>query len=367
MKCSRCLVLSLPLAALIASQAAAVTYNTFTAPPSSGSVGFTYAGNKFVGSVAGNGSGLLYQTDLSGGSVQAFAPSVNLASSPSTEHYVAASYQIGGWTGGEIYVANGSSIVRISNNGATSNTFVSGLGGEVRGISFDLQGTFGNNMLVTTDAGNVYRVTPGGIPSLVANVQQNNTSVPLEGLDIAPLGGGFSTFDGQLFVASETANAIFAVSSGGVVTQLSNGSIGPITIGSAEELTFVPLNLGASGSPLEGLYSANYSPDVLFANGSQFAGMQGDMIVTGELTDKVMRVHWNGSQFVLTGEGSFPGANGSSPSPQPEDGLFITPQIVGLSTPEPSTFVLGGMGIAGLAWAAVRRKTRHKCDTTVVA
>ncbi len=355
MKTHRYLVSALSLVAITASPAAAVIYNTFTAPPSSGSVGFTFAGNKFVGSIAGNGPGLLYQTDLTGGSVQVFAPTVNLASSPSTEHYVAASYQIGGWIGGEIYAANGSSIVRISNNGATSNTFVSGLGGEVRGISFDLQGTFGNNMLVTTDAGNVYRITPGGVPTLVANVQVNNTSVQLEGLDIAPLGGGFATYDGQLFVASETANAIFAVSNGGVVTQLANGSLGPITINSAEELTFVPLNLGASGSPLEGLYSANYSPDVLFANGSQFAGMQGDMIVTGELTDKVMRVHWNGSQFVLTGEGSFPSANGSSPSPQPEDGLFITPQIIGLSTPEPSTFLMCAIGIAGFCWVSIRR------------
>lgn len=362
MNTSRTQVLvAIALALTSANPALAITYAPFTAPPSPGSVGFTYAGNKFVGSIAGNGTGLLYQSDLLGGNVQIFAPTVNLANAPSTEHYVSASPTIGGWTGGEIYVADGSDIVHISNNGATSNTFVAGLSGEVRGIAFDLSGGYGNNMLVTTTSGNVYRITPAASVSLVANVQLAGNSVSLEGLDIAP--AGFGAFGGQLFVASETSNAVFAVSSGGVVTKLTNGSLGDITTLSAEELTFVPLNLGASGSPLEGLYSGNYAPNVLFANGGQFAGMQGDMILTGELTDKITRIHWdsNTNQFQLTGEGLFPGANGNLPSPQPEDGLFITPQLLAAlppnyNTPEPSSVVLALVGGTGLLLAAWRRR-----------
>jgi len=343
----------------------AITYTPFTAPPSPGSVGFTYAGNKFVGSIAGNGTGLLYQSDLTGGNVQLFAPTVNLPNAPSTEHYVAASPGIGGWTGGEVYVADGSDIVHISNNGATSNTFVSGLVGEVRGIAFDLTGNYGNSMLVTTTSGNVYSVTPGAGVSLVANVQLGGNSVSLEGLDIAP--AGFGTFGGQLFVASETSNAVFAVSNLGVVTKLTNGSLGDIITNSAEQLTFVPLNLGISGSPLEGLYSGNYAPNVLFANGGQFAGMQGDMILTGELTDKITRIHWdaNINQFVLTGEGLFPNSNGGLPSPQPEDGLFITPALLTAlppvyNSPEPSSAVLALLGGAGMLWGAARRRAAKR-------
>jgi hypothetical protein len=357
-------LVGIALALTVCSPAFAITYAPFTTPPSPGSVGFTYAGNKFVGSIAGNGTGLLYETDLFGGNVQVFAPTVNLANAPSTEHYVAASPGIGGWTGGEIYVADGSNVVHISNSGASSNTFVSGLGGEIRGIAFDLAGGYGNNMLITTTAGNVYRVTPGGTASLVANVQLGGNSVSLEGLDIAP--AGFGTFGGQLFVASETSDSVFAVSSGGVVTKLTNGSLGDITIPSAEQLTFVPLNLGISGSPLEGLYSGNYAPNVLFANGSQFVGMEGDMILTGELTDKITRIHWNSgiSQFVVTGEGLFPNNNGNLPSPQPEDGLFITPQLLAAlppnyNVPEPSSVALAFLGGTALFLAAFRRRRRQ--------
>src|ERR1700676_1149227 len=74
--------------------ATAVTFNIFTnphPPMTQGTVGFAYAGNKFVGSVLQNGTGSLYSTDLNGGNVQAFAPAVSLTRTTS-EHFVAASF-----------------------------------------------------------------------------------------------------------------------------------------------------------------------------------------------------------------------------------------------------------------------------------
>ena len=53
----------------LAGQASAVTLSTFVSSPPGSPVGFTYAGNKFVGTVLGDGTNILYQTDLSGGSV----------------------------------------------------------------------------------------------------------------------------------------------------------------------------------------------------------------------------------------------------------------------------------------------------------
>src|SRR5947209_3433768 len=173
--------------------AQAVTFNIFTdphPPMTQGTVGFAYAGNKFVGSVLQNGTGSLYSTDLNGGNVQVFAPGVSLTSSTG-EHYVAASFGLGGFPNGDIYAADGSNIVHITNNGAASNTFVSALNGDVRGITFDLVGTFNKNMLVTTTSGNVYRVNSAGVVTLLANVHED-----VEGLDVAPLGNNFATFDG---------------------------------------------------------------------------------------------------------------------------------------------------------------------------
>lgn len=338
----------------LSSAARAVVFNTFTNPhppmaANEGTVGFTYAGNKFVGSVLRNGQGSLYSTDLNGGNVQLFAPTVSLNSS-SGEHFVAASYGLGGFPVGDVYAANGSDIVHITNNGAASNTFVTGLSGEVRGIAFDMVGTFGNRMLVTTSAGNIYRVNNAGTATLLANVGED-----AEGLDVAPIGAGFGplgAYDGQLIVASEGTGTIRAISPAGVVTHNLNGSLGPVKVPSAEELTFVPMNLGASNSPLEGLYGANYTPNVLKANWTEFAGMQGSIIVTSEVgasMGQVSRVYWDNtlSQFVVKPVGQFPN--------QPEDGIFVTPQMANLS-PEPSSVALAAVGIVALAAWRFRRK-----------
>ncbi len=91
-------------------------------------------------------------------------------------------------------------------------------------------------------------------------------------------------------------------------------------------------------------------PNVLKANGSEFLGMQGDIIVTGEIGAQVRNVHWNGSQFVVTQVGSFPS--------QPEDGIFVTPTMVSLGVPEPSSIVLAAVGFVGLAVWSWRRTKR---------
>src|SRR5712664_2195676 len=117
-------------------------------------------------------------------------------------------------------------------------------------------------------------------------------------MDIAPLGGRFGTFDGQLIVVGSTTGLIRAISASGAVVILNPDS--PV-FNSPETLVFVPLNLGAGGSDLEGLYSANWPPNVLKANANQFVGFKGDAIVMTEVGDqRISRLHWNGSAFETT-------------------------------------------------------------------
>jgi hypothetical protein len=341
---SRTLVLTLLLAALsFAAPAHAAPISNFsqvfTDPHpvmTEGTIGFAYAGNKFVGSVQRDGTGALYSTDLNGGNVQVFAPTVSLAPNLASEHYVSSSLGLGGFPSRDIYVANANGVMHITNNGASSNVFVSGLTGLVRGITFDSVGTFANDMLITTNAGFVYRVNSAGTPTQLASVGEDT-----EGLDVAPLGNNFSTFDGQLIVASEGTGTIRAISSAGVVTPL-------LAINSAEELNFVPLNLGASGNPVEGFYGANYTPNVIKAKVPVFAGMQGDIIVTGELSGQVSRVHWNPvtQLFEVSNIGMFPN--------QPEDGLFVTADII--NAPEPSSIVIALIGVGAAGFTVVRRR-----------
>jgi hypothetical protein len=196
----------------------------------------------------------------------------------------------------------------------------------VRGILFDAVGSFGNDMLVTTAVGTIYRIKSdgSGTDTPLADIGEDT-----EGLDIAPPGANFGSFDGQLIVASEGSGTLHAVDASGTVTLL------PLTIPSAEQLTFVPLNVGVLGNPVEGFYGCNYWPNVIKAAAVDFVGNEGDAIVTSEVgpgQGRVTRVHWDAgtASFDTIGVGNFPDyvELGLPKTAQPEDGLFVSAAII---------------------------------------
>jgi len=320
-------------------QAATIVPAAFTPsnPLGGAPIGWSYAGNKFIGSILDNGTGqnLLYSTDLTGNNIQPFGGAVTLAPTYGSEHYVSSSINMGSFVGHDVYVASGNNIERISNAGVSMGLFINGssggLVGDVRGITFDAVGTFGYNMLVTTHAGNVYMVDSAGNPTLLAATGEDT-----EGLDVAPLGGIWGGKNGWLFVASEGSGTIRAIDFAPAHTMLSIA-----TVPSAEELDFVPLNLGASGNPLEGLYAANYNKDVVKMDASQFAGLQGHIIVTGENTKDIWDVS---APNTATTVGAF--------TLQPEDGLFVTAAML---VPEPNCLALLALGAVALRIRARKR------------
>jgi hypothetical protein len=232
-----CLLLCVPLKAQI-------NLSVFVDPHpvvSAGTIGFAYAGNKFVGSIQGHGPGILYATDLDGINVRLFAPNLSIPGNIYDEHFVASSVGLGGFPNRDVYVATGPGILHITNDGTSSNMFVNNLAGPVRGIHFDLGGTFDHDMLVSTYGGQIYRVNSSGVSKLLASIGED-----AEGMDIVPLGADFGSFDGQLITVSEVSGFLRAISPSGAVSVLNETN--PIFY--PETLSFVPLDLGASGSPV---------------------------------------------------------------------------------------------------------------------
>lgn len=297
-------------------------------------IGFTYAGDKFVGSVYfGPNNNQLYQSDLNGKNLALFGPPIPGVSG---EIWVSGSLGLGGFPSRDIYAAQNNGVFHITHNGSSGSTFASGLDGSVRGIAFDPFGLYGHDMIVTTNTGNIYRIDATGKATLLASTGEDT-----EGLDFAP--NAFGTVPaGTLVVTSEGSGLVRAIAPDGTKTPIA-------TVPGAETISFVPLNLGSGNQSLEGFYGADYPVDVVKAPASDFTPFLGDAIVTGEFSHNVDQIHWNGTTFDVNVLGNYPN--------QPEDGIFVTATIINPNpVPEPATLLLLAAGAGGLGLLARRRR-----------
>ncbi len=308
-------------------------------------IGYTYAGNKFVGSLYPSDN-RLYSTDLSGGNVQLFGS----VPGGSGEVVVGASLGKGGFAVGDIYAGSGSNtqIYHFSNSGGASNLFTTlPTGGSIRSIFFDPGSSFHGNMLVTTTSGDIYSVDSSGTPSLLASL-----GVDTEGMDI--VGSTFGKYAGSLLAASEGNGHL------NLIDPITHAVTFIGTVSGSETVAYVPQNLGSGDPSKEGFYAANFAVDIVKADPSQFTqsfsqlggrNLLGDAIVTDEFGHGIYDIHWNGSSF------DPPTLIGSYPN-QPEDGIFVTAQRIHDVVPEPGSVMMMAAGLVALAGAFRRKRNR---------
>jgi hypothetical protein len=316
-------LLSAVLAVLLMTLASAVpacaqtVFSVFANDPIQwGVVGIAFAGDKFVFSVQTDGH-ILYSTDLNGKNLQPFAPSISISggnAATNWEHPLASSLGLAGFPSRDIYVGTENGIIHITHDGSRSDMYATGLNGTVRALLFDAVGTFGHDLLATTENGSVYRIDRLGNPKLLAV-----TGDDPEGMDIAPIGAGFGPYDGQLITISTDTGWIHAISPTGTVAVLNTN----FQLFDAEDISFVPLNMGASHNPVEGFYVANAPGNIVKADTSQFTSYMGDAIIAIEFPfGPIWRMHWNGTGFDYSLIGSLTG--------QAEEAIFVTPALVNL-------------------------------------
>jgi hypothetical protein len=205
------------------------------------------------------------------------------------EMYLAISPGLGTWAPTDIYATQGGQVWKISPDGSSVSPFatIPACGATHSGITFDHVGTFGFDMIVTCNNGNVYRVNSSGTPSFVAS-----TGTFLEGPAIPS--ATFGPLGGQIWAADENSGTVWAISSGGSVTAA-------VTYPSAESVHVVPQNPCSFGNSNGALFSAMFADNQIWAwPPSDFAGLGGNVLVTSEFGGGIGRVAFNGSSYVTS-------------------------------------------------------------------
>jgi hypothetical protein len=205
------------------------------------------------------------------------------------EMYLSISPGLGTWAPNDIYATQGGQVWKIAPDGSSVTPFatIASCGVSHSGITFDHVGTFGFDMIVTCNNGNVYRVDSAGTPTFVAS-----TGTFLEGPDIPP--AAFGPLGGQVWAADENSGTVWAISNGGAVTPA-------VTYSSPESVHVIPPNPCSFGNSNGALFSAMYGDNQIWAwPPSDLTGLGGNVLVTSEYGGGIGLVTFNGTSYVTS-------------------------------------------------------------------
>src|SRR6266481_6230615 len=148
----------------------------------------------------------------------------------------------------DVFVTLGNQVFKINSvTGVTPFATLPGCAStDHTGITFDHFGTFGFDMIVTCQEGNVYRVNGNangnGTGTFIANVFASGplTDGEIEGPAVVPI--GFGPHGGEIWVADESNDAVHAIDNLGNVTQsiLSHVATESVSVIPNPPCTFTP-------------------------------------------------------------------------------------------------------------------------------
>ncbi len=233
--------------------------------------------------------------DSSGVVNPTFATLLPRLSSGCFEQYIAITPgSLGGWTPNRAFITEGPAIVQIDAIagggviGGTPFVTIPSLPVTHNGITFDHVGAWSNNMIIAGAAsGQVWTVTSGGVPTLVATVPAF-----IEGPDVAP--SSFAPCPGCILVASETASAVYAVTPCSTPPCPVSFLIGWPSAESVHVIPPNPCSFGVSGGSF---FTVLFPVTVDKFPPTDFTGLGGQMLVTSE---------FGGGIGLLTSSGSTP-------------------------------------------------------------
>jgi hypothetical protein len=151
------------------------------------------------------------------------------------EHPSDNSRGLGGFLCSEVFFAAGPLIVRRPSGEIHTRPFdvFARLDGVIRSLQFDTVGTFGFEMLATTEAGSVYRIDKAGKATKLANVNED-----LKAVDVVPVGPEFGPLAGKMIAVSRFLGKVRSIDNSGAVSELDAGRELP----GAEALFILPRN-----------------------------------------------------------------------------------------------------------------------------
>lgn len=253
---------------------------------------------------------------------------------------------LGGFTTGEVFTGTGGDgeIIRIAANGASSiNPWVSlpgSINGLLRGSLYvDRTGVYGGDLLGATTAGQVWRITSGGVATMLADVGEH-----LEGLLSVPDNSAqYGPLAGKIIAGAEGSGRMYVFDNGGLVDTLSLGV-------NIEDIDLI--------EPNENFFGVNYgSSRILGAPASEFASMAGDILLTQEMHggSGLYRLAWDGT--TLSASELTLGSGSEIPS-QWEHVTFAPAGIVEINptVPETSTWISGVLLSLGAVGTYLRRR-----------